>query len=80
MFDELFDLFDRDRNRRGEGAAAPRRGGLRGALGRLFDGHDERDERDACRTRVADADDDMFDDDRRVRRRERDRFDTPFDD
>jgi hypothetical protein len=42
--DELFDIFERD-ERRGDGDRRPQRGGLRGALSRLFGG-DEGPEQD----------------------------------
>jgi hypothetical protein len=76
MLDELFDLFDRNDNRR------QRQGGIRGFVSRLTG--DEED-RDASRNRGGSTepmrrDDDEYDDEDRYRRdRSRRRSDDPFD-
>lgn len=59
MFDELFDLFDRDRTRKRS------RGGVRGLLDRLGDRDDDR----SYRQHQLDHDDDWYEDERRSRDR-----------
>ena len=72
MFDELLDVFERDRR---SNERKPRRG-LRGLISRLV--NDDRDDRDRDRERYRDHDDEYdrrdhrYDDDRR----KRDRFDV----
>lgn len=71
MFDELLDVFDRDRRSDGR---KPRKG-LRGLLARLTDG--DRDDHDRDRDRRRYDDDDRYDrHDDRSDRRDRRRYDV----
>jgi hypothetical protein len=75
VFDDLLDLFDRDRARRSGSRTSQR--GLRGMLARLMSDHDD-DRRSSRRYDDRDgfeADSDDFDLDRSSRRRRHDRFD-----
>lgn len=70
MFDDLFDVFDRDRTKRDRNAGSPR--GVRGFLARLT-GDDEADDQ-YCRSRRHHGHDDVSMD-RSSHRRRRDGFD-----
>ncbi|HRC63281.1 MAG: hypothetical protein K1X87_04070 [Dehalococcoidia bacterium] len=67
MFDELFELFERDRGRHKNGARP-------GLFGRLFGHHAAAEPRDDTRRHV-DEDDDQRDERRRPRRRDEIDFD-----
>jgi len=77
MFDELFEMFERDGEERRRDRRAPRQGGIRGVFSRLFgrDDHayDDRPRyRDEHQRRTPYRDDDDFDDDHERRYRARD--------
>ncbi len=86
MFDELFEIFDRDRRRSRSGSQPEQRRGLLGSLSRIFGGEDDHDDVDRSRYQTDDdrdrdrRDRGDGDDERHGRRRERDAFEFGDDD